>query len=106
MLSLSELAAQVDIALSKVPPASDQIPLLIHQAIRKIDNKESCEELSDIIFDLVPSLIIAAGLSKACEDAVKELLDVAAEQCAAREVYTALASALSEAMQYVGMLLS
>ena len=89
----------MDIALSKVPPDADQIPPLLHQLIAQLDHPDSCGELSDIIFDLIPSLILAAGLSKECENDVTELLNVAAEQCAAREVYTALAAALAESMQ-------
>ena len=100
--SVVELAAQVDAVVSAEPlfEFSDR---LIADLIQKItvqlkERFTACEELSDIILDFFPTLAVAASLSIACEDAVIEVMAVAAHCASAREIYTALAAALSEAL--------
>ena len=102
MSSIGELAAQLDTAVS----ASDQgtvadqnLLSLIHQMNSLLSTPEGCAEFSDLVLDMSDSLLEAAGLSKACESAVAELVEAAAGKCVAREIYTALAAALSSSMQ-------
>jgi hypothetical protein len=103
MASIPELAAQVDNELSKDLHDTDHLLTLLQQITNQSSTPEGCEDLNDLVFDLVPTLVIAAGKSKACEIAVEHLLEAAAEKCVAREVYSALAAALAESMHNIGI---
>jgi len=104
MASIPELAVQVDNELSKdFHDADDHLLNFLQQITYQISTLEGCNDLNDLVFDLVPTLVIAAGKSKACEIAVEHLLEAAAKKCVAREVYSALAAALADSMQNIGI---
>jgi hypothetical protein len=99
MPSIPELAAQLDTDLSKPLIESDHLFALLEQIINLVGTPEGCQDLNDLVFNFIPTLVNAAGQSKACEKAAERLLQAAAEKCVPREVFSALAAALSEAMQ-------
>jgi hypothetical protein len=103
MSTIPELAAQIDAELCKDRTDADHLLTLLEQITTQISTPEGCEDLNDLVFDLVPTIILPGSKSKACENAVKQLLQAAAEKCVPREVYSALAAALSESMQNIGV---
>jgi hypothetical protein len=105
MPKITELAGQLDTELAREPFDADHLLFLLEQISQQMCTPQGCEDLNDLVFDLIPPFIHAAGKSKACEDAVKQLLGAAAaENCVSpREVYSALAAALSDSMQHIGI---
>ncbi|KAH7617093.1 hypothetical protein NADE_006879 [Nannochloris sp. 'desiccata'] len=103
MASIPELAAQVDSELSKDFPNTDHLLTFLQQITNQVSTPEGCEDLNDLILDLVPIFVQAAGKSKACENAVEHLLEAATQKCVAREVYSALGAALAGSMQNIAI---
>lgn len=98
MSTVPELAVQLDSCLSNRPPDPDHVARLVGALTAALDTSEGREDLGDVIFDVMHNLVAAACLSEPCEREVAALLTAAADVCAAREVYTAVAAALSETM--------
>lgn len=98
MSTATELAVQLDEALSTAQPNAPAISACVQQLRDALSAPWGRQEFADMYFDLMPSIVRASGLSAACEVAAKELLAAAAGTCPARESFTLLAEALSTAL--------
>jgi hypothetical protein len=97
MPTLSELAVQLDEAVAASPPDAAAAAGLLAQLNETLKAPNGCEEFSDISFEVVPSIMEAAALSEGCERAARAVVAAAAAACPARDLFTLLASVLSQA---------
>jgi len=101
MVSVPKLAAQLDRALSGVPPAVEEVPPALRKLAEHLTSSTGRQEFSDIVLEIIPSLVAAAHISSdTINTAACGLLVSAAECCAApREVFVATAAALSDTLK-------
>lgn len=100
MSRVVELVAQLDVELSQAEKRPENVASLLERLGLAMSQPEGCEQFSDVVLEVVPAIVAASRLSPGCHEAACILLTAAAQHGASsRDVFTALAAALSETLK-------